>query len=770
MPRFNSLHSLMKKMKKVNWSDTLGITVKGIILTFLILFLTFFLVFLMDSRIDIIDSLSSIKESSIIYDNKNKEVARLFEENRIYVELSKIPPLMQHALIAIEDARFYDHRGIDFRGILRALWTDIRSGGFEQGASTITQQLARNVFLSRERTVLRKLREALIAMRIEKTHTKEQILELYLNYIYFGHRAYGVEAAAQIYFGKHVQELTLSEIALLAGLPKGPSIYSPYVNLEKALARRNTVLRRMVELGYISEDDMKKAKSEPVKLKELAPFKNAPYFVSYVIQQLEKTGKFTEEDLYTGGYRIYTTLDLQIQKAAEDALKRNFPEGTPDQNGVPQPQAAIICLDPKTGYILAMVGGTDFAKTQLNRTMALRQPGSAIKPFTYVAAIDSKRFSPSTIMNDVRPVFEDGYSPKNYNDTYLGPITLRRALEISSNAVTTQLTHSVGISTVIRYAQRMGLQNLVADDYNLASISLGGLTKGVNLLELTAAYTPFANQGVKVEPMAIIKVLDKNGQVIDKINKPQRKVVLSENTAYVITDMLRGVIENKEWGTARVVNINRPAAGKTGTAQDKTNAWFIGYTPDLIAGVWIGNDQQKLPTEYSSYHAALIWSSFMSQALKGIPPSEFPIPDNLVVGVPIDVTTGALAGIDTPAENVRNEIFLPGTEPQFYSNEIERVEICAESGLIATSGCPREKVFVKLYLQSSGQNLLDGSIKPDKECYIHGPAYVEVDICIKSNKRPTHFCPPEFIEKRKFIAGTEPDANDLCTIHGFSEE
>ncbi|MGE5557886.1 MAG: transglycosylase domain-containing protein [Bacillota bacterium] len=766
MPADDPVQTCEKKATPVNWKNIWILAAKILILSGLLLGgMFFFFLNCMDTNINL-DDLVDLRESSIIYDVHNDEVARLFQENRINVDLQNIPETMRNAVLAIEDSRFYQHGAFDPRGILRAIKENIFRAGIEQGASTITQQLARNAFLSQERTWLRKIREAFIAIRIEKKYAKDQIFESYLNCIYFGHGAYGVEAAAQTYFGKHIQELTLSEMALLAGIPQRPSTFSPYTNMKAAIARRNTVLNRMLELGYITEAERNDAKTHSIKLKGLSPYKHAPYFVSYVIQQLTK--KYSEAELFTGGYRIYTTLDLKIQEAAENALKNGLPPGDPDTKGVPQPQASLVCLDPKTGQIKAMVGGTDFQKTQLNRCLTPRQPGSAIKPFTYAAAIDSKRFTTATIFNEYRVVFEDKWSPKNVDDIYLGPITLRKALEKSSNTVTAQLTHEVGLSTVAHYARRMGLKNIYEGDYNLAALSLGGLIHGVTSLELASAYTPFANRGIHTEPISILRITDKDGRLIEKFPNPQKTVALPENTAYIVTDMMRGVIENKEWGTARGINLGRPAAGKTGTTTALTNAWFVGFTPDLLAAVWIGNDQQNQPTKYGSWQSARIWAMFMSAALARIPPSDFIAPGDLDMGISIDIRNGGLADDQTPAAMIRNEMFLPGTAPLFSSNETTAVEICSETGLLATSACPRDKVITGFFLISTNQNVYDGSAMPERSCDQHGPGYIEVEICTRSNKRPTSFCPRESITKRKFIPGTEPGVNDLCDIHGFS--
>ena len=539
------------------------------------------------------------KEATIIYDINHKEVARLFQENRILIPLDRIPQTMKDAIIAVEDRDFYNHHGISLRGIARALLVDLRNLSWDEGGSTITQQLAKNTQLSHKKDIKRKIKEIIIAIKYEQSYTKDEILEKYLNTIYFGHGAYGIEAASQLYFGKHVWELKLHQYALLAGLPKSPNNYSPYENPEKALERRAVVLKVMANNGYISEDEAEQATQMPLDVVPLRSSRgHAPYFVDYILRQLKDYG-FEEETLYTKGYKIYTTLDNQIQAAAEAAIAK-LPGNKPDAAGVVQPQCALVAIDPKNGYIKAMLGGRDFSMTPLNRaTRAYRQPGSAIKPFVYTAAIDSQEFTPASVLVDEPLSFpqRDGknWEPKNSDGTFRGPITLREALEKSVNTIAIKLVDHLGPGKVMSYGKRMGLDSLVAsgakNDLNLSAMALGGLTHGVTPLDMASSYTCLANRGIHSEPLAILQVRDDQGNILLE-NTPKKRVALREETAYLITDMLRGVIER---GTGRRAQIGRPAAGKTGTTSDYTNIWFVGYTPDLVAAVWIGNDSQSVP-------------------------------------------------------------------------------------------------------------------------------------------------------------------------------
>ncbi len=559
--------------------------------------------------------------SSQIYDVNGNEIANIHAtENRVPVKISQIPKNLQNAFIAVEDARFYEHSGIDPRGILRAIVANISNQGIAEGGSTITQQLAKNAYLTQERTLRRKVQEMFLALQLEKQYTKQEILEMYLNQIYFGQGAYGVEAAAKTYFGKDVKDLDLNECAMLAGIPKSPNYYSPFNNIEAAQERKATVLDQMVKYHYISDSEamkLKKADIHLVKPQATSNVETASYFIEYVTQLL--IDKYGADAVYKNGLKIYTSIDMDMQKAAEAAMK-DLPLFETDENGIQQPQGALVAIDPHNGQIKAMVGGR--GTDQFNRaTMAERQPGSAFKPFVFVAALENK-FVPSTVIED-SPVKVGDWEPENYNRDYNGKVTLRYVAEQSLNVPTVKIAQKIGIDKPIYYAQEMGISTFVLDgpqnDRNLAT-ALGGLTRGVTPLELTSAYCTFANKGVHVEPVAILKVLDRNGKILEQANPKQRNVV-SEASAAALTDMLQGVVIR---GTGTGANIGRPAAGKTGTTSDYRDAWFVGYIPDLVAGVWVGcDDNDDLDGMTGGNLPATIWHDFMMGAASEIPPRAF---------------------------------------------------------------------------------------------------------------------------------------------------
>ncbi|MGE5554164.1 MAG: penicillin-binding protein 1A [Betaproteobacteria bacterium] len=605
------------------------------------------------------------KQATVLYGARNEVIGRLYIENRTPVSLDRIPNQLKNAVLAVEDDHFYEHHGVRISALIRALLVDLVAGRKVQGGSTITQQLARNAFLSQEKTITRKINEIIWAIQIERRYTKDEILETYLNEIYLGHGAYGVEAASQLYFGKHVEDLTLPEAALIAGLLRGPEYYSPYVNPKAALERRNVALDRMAQVGYLTPAEAQAAKAAPIKTVGLKLSRTkAPYFVDYVTQYL--LDRYGATAVYSGGLKVYTSLDLKVQAAAEQALGR-IPTAKKDKNGLHQPQVAILAMDPRTGHIMAMVGGR--GEDKYNRaTQAYRQPGSAIKPFIYTAAID-RGFTPISVVDDAPVEYPQPngstWVPQNYDKKFRGPTTLRRAVEESINIVAIKVLDQVGIGTTIDYARKMGITSLVEEgavnDRNL-SLALGGITKGVTLMQMVTAYSVLANQGVRVDPIAVLRVEDKDGRVLEE-NTAQKQIVLADSTAYVVTDMLRGVIER---GTGRAANIGRPAAGKTGTTSDYTNAWFVGFTPELVAAVWIGNDVQKEPLAIPGYgylgsaKAAEVWGEMMRRALADTPISDFPLPAG-VVRAYVDPTHGYLATDRCP--DVRLEVFVQGTEP-----------------------------------------------------------------------------------------------------------
>ena len=576
--------------------------------------------------------------SSQIYDSAGNEIANIHAvENRMPVKIEQIPADLQNAFIAVEDNRFYEHKGVDPKGLLRAFYANLRNQEITEGGSTITQQLAKNAFLTQEQTFKRKIQEIFLALQLEKQYTKQEILEMYLNQIYFGQGAYGVQAAAKVYFDKNVEDLNLSECALLAGIPKSPNYYSPFNNLQASLERRNTVLNQMVKYHYISASESHDAKN--IELAFAAPNrpeeqKDAMYFINYVTNLMVE--KYGADALYKEGLKIYTTIDLDVQRMAEQALLTYLPEDYTDANGVLQPQGAIVAIDPHTGYVKAMVGGR--GTDQFNRaSMAERQPGSAFKPFVFAAALENG-FTPSTVIED-SPITIDGWSPRNDSGRFSGSVTMRTVATFSMNVPTVKIANSLGMHQAISYAVQMGISTLVWDqnepinDLNLAT-ALGGLTRGVTPLELTNAYCTFANGGVFIPHVVITKVLDRNGNIIEEA-VPEATQVITPESAAALTSMLEDVVNR---GTGRSAQIGRPAAGKTGTTSDYHDAWFVGYTPDLVAAVWVGNDDNTpLDGIMGGGIPALTWSMFMQNALLNTPVHDF---DDMVIeqrGAPVTI-------------------------------------------------------------------------------------------------------------------------------------
>lgn len=589
--------------------------------------------------------------SSQIYDVHGNLITTVHsEENRLPVKLSAVPKNLQNAFIATEDARFYSHHGVDPVGILRAVWVNVVHSGVAEGGSTITQQLARNAFLTQDRTLKRKVMEALLALRIEQHYTKNEILEMYMNQIYFGQGAYGVQSAAKVYFGKDVKDLTLAQCAILAGLPQSPNYYSPFNSLDAAKERQGVVLGQMVKYGYISQATADEAKAADLELRDKAEATHtgsgASYFIDYVTQVISE--KYGDDAIYKEGLKIYTTLDMNAQNAAIEAMK-NLPTYYTDKNGLQQPQGALVAINPHNGYIVAMVGGR--GTDSYNRAvLATRQPGSSFKPFVYLAAIQ-KGMTPGTTVVD-EEVSYNGWSPKNYERTYDGTVTLRYALAHSINVPAVKIADEVGMSKVLKLATDLGISTLVQDgspsDNNLAA-ALGGLTRGVTPLEMASAYSTFANKGVHVKPVAITKIVDRNGQVIEE-NSLEEKQVVDPKDAAILTSMLESVITDGTGGNAA---LGRPAAGKTGTTDESKDAWFVGYTPDLAAAVWLGDDYgtETLDGITGGTTPAVIWGQFMRQALADVPVSDFSIPDSAQGAI----SEGMSAPQPAPKEEVKEE-------------------------------------------------------------------------------------------------------------------
>ncbi|HXY55960.1 MAG TPA: PBP1A family penicillin-binding protein [Nitrospirota bacterium] len=604
--------------------------------------------------------------TSRVYSDDNKLLAEFFLENRTPVSLTDVPPLLINALIATEDTRFYSHHGIDPRGIVRAFMRNIRAHKVLEGGSTLTQQLAKVLFLTPERSYTRKLKEMALALRIEQRYTKQEILSLYLNQIYFGSGAYGVESAAQVYFGKSVKELGLSECALLAGLPRSPKYYSPFKTPENARGRRAYVLNRMVAMGIITEAQANDTKKAPLPSQPIVKVGGpAPYFVEYIRQKVEE--RFGASILYSGGLNIYTSINVDLQKNAEQAVKEGLAkiEARHRKTGASSPlQAALIATEPSTGHILAMVGGRDFSESQFNRVwQALRQPGSAFKPIIFAAALE-RGFGATDILDDapltIKMDRKKNWSPENFTHTYQGFVTLRKALAQSLNIPTVKLLEKIGVDEAIQYAKRFGIRSPLT---HYLSLALG--SSDVTLFELTSAYAVFANHGMRLGPVSILMITDSSGRVL-YTNDALPTQVIKPETAYLITNLLRGAIEQGTGWKAR--ELGRPAAGKTGTTNDYRDSWFMGYTPNLLAGVWVGYDDHRSigPKETGARAALPIWLAFMKKAHGEREAEDFSVPDGIIFKQ-VDPDTGLLSTDNCPS-SIR-EAFLPGTEPRKYCEE-----------------------------------------------------------------------------------------------------
>ncbi|MCX7770241.1 MAG: PBP1A family penicillin-binding protein [Proteobacteria bacterium] len=697
---------------------------------------------------------------SRVYSEEGELIGEYYVERRIAVPIDKIPPIVIKAFLAAEDARFFEHHGMDIRGIIRATIKNILAGAYVQGGSTITQQLARSLFLSQEKTIGRKFKELILAYILDNKFSKQEILQLYLNHIYLGNGAYGVEMASQDYFGKSVKQLNIAEAALIAGLPKAPSTYSPFKNPGRARKRRDYVLSRMFELGFITESEYKRAIETPLP-KENKRIKNLQYnshLTEYIKQNL--ISKYGEEKVLKGGLTIFTSINAGFQRRAYEAIDRglreldkrqgfrgpidnfadnndkkesflkNGPQNVDDLNlneyykaiveevnikqkkyilklGIftvslpfanmqwavskkpvesvlkpgdivyvkilsvgknneliasleqePLVEGALLSIDPNTGYIKALIGGRDFIKSQFNRAIqAKRQPGSSFKPFIYGAAIE-RGFTPVSIIIDEPISYDLGFrewAPKNFDGKYYGPTTLRHALAKSRNVITIKLLESIGTQNAIDFAKRAGIESKL--EPNLA-LALGA--SDVTLYEMVNAYTTFASMGKRYEPQVILKVVDSTGNILEEAS-PKSEQTISPSVCYVLTSMAKSVIEE---GTAmRAKALGRPVAGKTGTTNNYVDAWFLGYTPNLVTGVWVGFDQPKpLGNLETGARAALpIWLDYTMYAESFYPPVDFIVPEG-VTFIPVDAKTGLLAS--SYSKSTRQEVFIAGTEPK----------------------------------------------------------------------------------------------------------
>ncbi len=721
-----------------------------------------------------VESLKDYKPSAgtVILAEDGRVLGQIKIEKGTYVPLSRIPKFLKDALLATEDPRFYQHTGLDYRGILRAALKDIIAVRLKQGGSTITQQLTKVVFLSSERSFTRKIKEVILARRLEKEISKDEILELYFNKVYFGHGAYGVQMAAKTYFGKNIWEINQAEAALLAGLPKAPMVYSPYSDVDLTKLRQRQVLQRMVDEKYLTEEQSTKIYDQPLSLENLRAQEDpAPHVVDYVRKYVE--AKYGADRLYEGGIKVYTAIDMDLQRAAMTSLKEGLRaldkrqgfrgkvgfkalkpnalqvsairvmvkpgeifnaqvlevgdyyitvkgrgmigyimqdsmawalvkpkknQYNPDEfkkpkeilqpgdivkvrlkdfdkkkqlatfvlDQTPLVEGAVVSIEPYTGYVRALVGGYDFVEGGFNHaTEAMRQPGSSFKPFIYGAALENG-FTPASILMDLPVIHEKSefekktWKPTNYDDRFMGPMRMRTALALSRNAVTVGLLEEIGLDKTIDFARKAGITSSISYDFTTA---LG--SSAVTPLELTSAYATFASQGVRAAPIIIKSIVDGNGVVLESY-EPEPKEALDPTTAYLVTSLLKSVVEE---GTGRGATvIGKPLAGKTGTTNNYVDAWFVGYATSMVTGVWVGydNSQASLGDKETGGRAALpIWVPVMARALAGKPAEDFAAPED-VVFVKIDPASGLLARED--AADAVNDVFRKGTEPTQFAD------------------------------------------------------------------------------------------------------
>jgi len=670
--------------------------------------------------------------STKIYDRNGALLWEVFGPGkRTLVELDDISLYLRQATIATEDQHFYQHPGFDPIGIVRAIYQNVTEGEIVSGASTIPQQLARAVLLSpeerSEQSLRRKVREAILAIEITNRYPKDTILEIYLNEIYYGNLAYGIEAAAETYFGKTARDLTLAEAALLAGLPQSPAVYDPYTNPEAAKARQSVVLNLMVEQGYITPAQAEAARQEELHYAPQNYTMTAPHFVVYVQQLLEE--RYGAEALHRGGLQVYTTLDPRLQALAERVAKEKI-AALKDRHAT---NAALVALRPDTGEILAMLGSVDFNDPtidgQVNVALRPRQPGSSIKPVTYVAAFE-RGWTPASLIWDVETEFPDGanppYKPQNYDNKFHGPVLLRQALACSYNVPAVKTLNAIGLPAMLEMAHRLGIQSLNRVDYGL-SLTLGG--GEVTLLEMTGAYAVFANGGRRVPPVAILRVEDSQGRVLEEYTPPQGEQVISPEHAYLITDILAdNQARIPAFGAHNVLELSRPAAAKTGTTTDWRDAWTLGYTPDLVVGVWVGNsDNTPMDHVPGSRGAGPIWHDFMEEALADTPVHEFVRPPGIV-----------------------------------------EMEICADSGARPSEVCPHRRMEIFAANQPP--------LGPEHDFH----QLIPIDYT--TGARATEFCPPELVTERYFVVyppeglawaeahGIQQPPTHTCPVHTFPAE
>jgi len=623
-----------------------------------------------------VETISTIipAETTKIYSADGVVLAELHEEeNRILIPIEKMSPLIIKSVIALEDTDFYKHHGLNPRGILRALYKDIKARKFVEGGSTLTQQLARNIFLTKHKKIRRKIEEAILAVQIERQYSKDEILEMYLNQVYWGHNAYGIESASRLYFGKSALDLTLGESCMLVGMLQGPELFSPFRNMPRTKQRQLIVLKRLHDLELITQKEMSDAYSQEIVLAERRKFRyKAPFFTSYVVKQLVEM--YGEEATFTSGMKVYTTLNYGLQEKATEVVRKYVDlsdkeywirgEKVPSLN---YNQGAILCMDPRTGYIRVMQGGVDFKSNEFNRiTQARRQPGSSFKPFVYLSALQ-KGFSPGSFIDDSPVTFntiEGPYSPQNYSRKYRGNLPLRKALELSVNVVAIKLNDLIGPKNVAKVAKQLGIQSNLKP---VLSLPLGALE--VTMLELASTYGVLANQGIRVEPSSILRIEDRDGTPLYE-HQIRETRVFESNLILTLVDMMKGVVKFGTGTNARIPG--RAIAGKTGTTSDYKDAWFVGFVPQYVTAVWVGNDDNTpMRNMTGGWMPALMWREFMIEALKSTPAQDFPAPRNLV-NRKVDWDTGLLADDSSDPERVTVEKYWRGKEPTEFSRSVSR--------------------------------------------------------------------------------------------------
>ena len=615
--------------------------------------------------------------SITVLDSKGRYVGRIPPQKRYWVSIDRVPAFLQQAVLAVEDARFYEHRGVDYRSIARAVVTDVLKGKLVQGGSTITQQLIKNKFLSSARTLDRKLKEADMALEFEKRYSKRQILEMYFNEIYFGNGAYGIVQAARLYFDKSPEELNEGECILLAGVPKNPSRYNPFGKPADVVLRREIVLKRMADLHLITPQRRLALQTHGAGTR---PLGQAPHYLAQIRNQL--IGRLGPDAVERGGMEVIAALDLDLQKKAEEVLRAGV------KRLAPKLQGALVCMDPASGDVLAAVGDVDGVQNAINRAFtSRRQPGSAIKPLIYAAALE-KGITAGSIWSDAPVAYDRGkgriWKPLNYGNEHFGELSLRQALVHSDNIITVKVLESIGVPGFVDFAGRMGLS---LRSQNGLSLALG--TDEVTLKDLVQAYTPLATGGMRAEARTILRIYDRRRQSWTE-SPAAATQVLSPAAAFITTQMLKDVLSTGTAKGLRAFSKAHACAGKTGTTDNYVDAWFVGYTPNLVTGVWVGYDQPASGGKgfTGGAIAAPIWERFMEKAVAARPAGDFSRPDS-VVSLAIDPTTGLPARQECPQK--QDEFYIAGTEPAescpLHGGEPIRAEAAPDS-LPLTEGDP----------------------------------------------------------------------------------